>query len=46
MRDGRGILSPWDARFLVGIESFAGLSGKQRAKLAGIRRTIEAACAA
>ena len=43
MRDGRGILSARETQFLVNIESFAGLSQKQRAQLAGIRGTIEAA---
>jgi hypothetical protein len=46
MRDRQGILSPRDARFLVGTESLDVPSAKQRAQLAGVRRKIEAARAA
>lgn len=43
LRRGAGLLTPWEGKFLVGLQAYATISAKQRAMLDGIRRKLVAA---
>lgn len=45
LRTGKGIITPWEARFLRGVLGFKTLSDHQRQTLDGIKEKVEASAA-